>query len=445
MSALADPWVLFAVAIVSAVALGLAAGGAPAAAAIAAASGALLLVILVGLTLVVTSVMHLVVRDRRRGELVALFFILTLPILGLLPQLAAGQERSNRDNERQPHERRPSAFWTAVERNGPRVVPSELYVAATRAAAQSDLAPASRSVLALAAGAGLLHAVAFVVFVRLLDSPGTIGAGRARSTSQPDPWRVPGLSSATSAVALNQLRLGLRTPRGRSTLLSPIVVFVMFAVMMVRSRSGMDFGPVRLETGLGLAAFTSFVSLLAILPLAMNQFAVDRAGLTLALLAPLDARALLRGKAIGNGLVAAIPSVVCMIGAALLFPTGDAALWVSMPLGLLAAYLLVAPAAAVLSAVFPRAVDLNRIGRGSNAHGAAGLLGTLSFAASVAPCVFLVVLARSILGRPGLAPVFLLVWLALCAGASAVLFRAAVAIFEKRRENLGFVAHGKPT
>ena len=45
----------------------------------------------------------------------------------------------------------------------------------------------------------------------------------------------PGPRSDTSAVAINQLRLALRTPRGRATLLSPIVVFGMFAVMTLRS------------------------------------------------------------------------------------------------------------------------------------------------------------------------------------------------------------------
>ena len=110
----------------------------------------------------------------------------------------------------------------------------------------------------------------------------------------------------------------------------------------------------------------------------MNQFAIDRAGLTLTMLAPVDTMTLLRGKAIGNAVIAVIPGTVCFIAAALLLPGGDPALWVCIPLTAIAAYVTAAPVAAILSAIFPRAVDLNSIGRGSNAHGAAGLLGMLA-------------------------------------------------------------------
>ena len=103
----------------------------------------------------------------------------------------------------------------------------------------------------------------------------------------------------------------------------------------------------------------------------------------------------------------------------------------------IAAYLIVAPIAAMLSAIFPRPVDLNSIGRGSNAHGAAGLLGMLAFLAAAAPGTLLISLVVGVCsGRPGLAAVLLLVWTAICLGISLVLFRLA-ALFERRRENLG--------
>ena len=78
---------------------------------------------------------------------------------------------------------------------------------------------------------------------------------------------------------------------------------------------------------------------------------------------------------------------------ALLLPGGDLALWVCIPLTAIATYLTAAPIAAILSAIFPRAVDLNSIGRGSNAHGAAGLLGMLAFVAAAAPGTLLAMLA----------------------------------------------------
>ena len=101
---------------------------------------------------------------------------------------------------------------------------------------------------------------------------------------------------------------------------------------------------------------------------------------------------------------------------------------------------LVAPVAAALSAAFPRTVDLNSIGQGSNAHGAAGLLGALACVAAAAPGFLLTVLAINALDRPALAPVFLLVWILCSAGISTLLFSTVARFFEQRRENLAMVA-----
>ena len=172
----------------------------------------------------------------------------------------------------------------------------------------------------------------------------------------------------------------------------------------------------------------------------MNQFAIDRAGLTMTMLAPVDTMTLLRGKAVGNAVIALIPGTVCFIAAALLLPGGDLALWVCIPLTAIATYLTAAPIAAILSAIFPRAVDLNSIGRGSNAHGAAGLLGMLAFVAAAAPGTLLAMLAALALERPLLAPLALVVWIFVSLGISLVLFRLAADIFDRRRENLGLTS-----
>lgn len=248
--------------------------------------------------------------------------------------------------------------------------------------------------------------------------------------------RIPGVPVAVSAVAINQLRLALRTPRGRSTVISPLMVFAVFAMLMARGTAS-DFTAFAPGSGVGLAAFTSAISLLAILPFAMNQFAVDRAGLTMALLLPLETRALLRGKAIGNALIVAIPVTVCLAGAAILFPGNSAATWACLPLTLISAYFLVAPIAAILSAIFPRPVDLNSIGNSSNAHGLAGLLGTLAVAVAGAPGLAAAFILPKMTDRPMLAPLVLAVWSVVCLGISAFGFRMAAAIFDQRKENLG--------
>lgn len=251
--------------------------------------------------------------------------------------------------------------------------------------------------------------------------------------------RLPGLSPGASAVALAQLRLALRTPRGRAILLSPVVTIAIFGVLIRRTTGTMDFGSRSFDGGLSLATFGAFVSLMSILPIAMNQFAVDRAGLTLALLSPLTDGEYLAGKAVGNGIIAALPAVVVGLVALALFPGTPTTFWLSLPLAIGATYLLVAPAAAVLSALFPRVVDLNSIGRGSNAHGVAGLLGLLAFFAAAAPAVLLTIAVSAWLGRPSLLPVVMLMWCATAYLIARLLFIPARKIFSKRRENLALI------
>ena len=229
-------------------------------------------------------------------------------------------------------------------------------------------------------------------------------------------------------------RLAFRSPRGRATLVSPLAVFVMFTVLNLRGRGDASF--LTSGGGLGMAAFSTFASLLALLPLAMNQFAIDRAGLTLTMLAPVETMTLLRGKALGNACIALIPGSICFIAAVLLFPGGDPALWMCVPLSAVGAYVFAAPIAAILSALFPRPVDLNSIGRGSNAHGAAGLLGMLTLLAAAAPGALLTILTRSVLDRPNLAPIAVTIWIAVAAVLSVLLFKIACGVFERRRENL---------
>ena len=438
VGALADPWVLLAAAVVAGLPLGLAAGGRIAAAALAIAAGLFLLGVLVGLALLVTNAVHLLLRDRRRGELLALIAVVVLPMVGILPEVISRSRHRAADRSTAPFDRSP----TLLERRVVSAIPSELYVHAMRPAAGEGLAPSLAPVAGLALFAAAGHLLAFLAFTRVLASPGSIGARRRAGASPGIRWRIPGVSPGTSAVALNQLRLALRTPRGRATMLSPLAVFVMFAVLNLRGRGDMGF--LASGGGVGMATFSTLVSLIALLPLAMNQFAVDRAGLTLAMLAPIETMTLLRGKALGNAAIATIPAVLCFTGALLLFGGGDPALWLCIPLGAIAAYVLAAPVAAILSAVFPRAVDLNSIGRGSNAHGAAGLLGMLAIVAGAAPAALLTVLARSLFHRPSLAPVLIGAWIAVAAALSLLLFKLAAGVFEKRRETLALTSRATP-
>lgn len=250
---------------------------------------------------------------------------------------------------------------------------------------------------------------------------------------------LPGLSPGASAVALAHVRLALRTPRGRTILFTPLVMLVFFGLLALRTGDASLLPFVWMSGGLGLASFASAVSLLAILPLAMNQFAVDGPGLTLSLLSPLSTRQLLAGKAVGNGLIAIPTALLCIAIAAAVFRGGSVSAWLSLVLSLIATYALVTPAAAVFSAVLPRVVDMNSIGSRSNAHGLSGLLGLVGFGLAALPSIAIVVVAARLLERPALAPVLLLIWCVASMVLARVLLIPAEHIFNRRRENLALL------
>jgi hypothetical protein len=412
------------------------AGGAAVAAVLTLIGGALFVLVLLGITSVATSVLHLILRDRRRGELLALLFILVIPLVSMIPAvLQSGRVRADPTEDR----RGDPAWFTTFEHKVLPLVPSEVYARGARRIASTGDPSGLRSFAGLAAAAAVLHVVGLLLFGRILDSPATVSGRRRRSGAAVRTWRIPGVAPAASAVALAQIRLVLRTPRGRSILLSPLIVFLMFGAMMWRGGASEELGFLALRSGLALAVFGSFISLLTILPIAMNQFAIDRAGLTLEFLTPIDDRDLLRGKAIANAVTAAVPALLCVVGAAAIFGGGSVALWLTVPLGLAATVFLVAPVAAALSALFPRPVDLNSIGRASNAHTIATLLGMAAYGLAGGLALLLVILAHQLLDRPRLAPLLMLIWCGICFVLARMLFVPVRHLLAKRRENLAQV------
>ena len=435
--ALSEPWILVALPVVLGLTVGLAAAGAVLAAVLSLAAGALLILCLIGLTTLATLLLHLVVRDRRRGELLALLFIFVVPAIAVLPGIILDSS-DDAEAQRQRHSAQMPAWVTRGTDVAQAVVPSELFARATRSSAQHEANAAILPLLVLFASATFLHTAGLVTFIRLLDSPSTGTRRRTSGRAESTTVRVPFLSRGSAAVAQAHVRLALRTPRGRSIVLSPLVVFVFFAIVIYR-QGQMELGFANLSNGLNLATFGGGVCLLAILPFALNQFAIDGSGLTLALLSPLSTRQLLAGKAVGNGLIAVGTGLVVVLVAFVLFPEGSPWLWLSLPPGLAATYAIAAPGAAGLSAIFPRAVDLNSIGRGSNAHGLAGLLGLLLIAASGLPAVLIALVTAGFFHRPELTPIVMLAWCGIAVLASRVLFGGVAMLFDRRRENLGIV------
>jgi hypothetical protein len=444
-AALADVWVLLMLPLVAFIPLGMAIGGAMAGAAIAAVSGILLVLIVLAISSATTSVLHLAVRDRRRGEVLALLFLLVVPIVGMLPTLAATRPLATAHGpgatEGARSARPSSPRLIAAGRAAFSFYPTELYAGATRAAAQPDLPGASRRVAGLALTALLLNFLGAYIFGKVLESPGT-STSRSRVPMR-RPWtlRLPWLSPGAAAVASAQLRLALRTPRGRAILLSPLVLVFVYFVINRQNTEGLHFqAGLSVDSGLGIACFGAFVCGMSILPIALNQFAVDKGGLTRVLLSPLSDRDYLAGKATGNALIGALPSLFCLVAAYLVLPgTRTPASWAAIPVALVSVYFLVAPAAAIFSALFPRIVDLNSIGRASNAHGLAALLGMLTFVAATALTAGVAAIAAYWLRGPGMTLLILIAWCAIAFVVGRLLFQPAQRIFASRRDNLAML------
>jgi hypothetical protein len=428
--AIGDPWVLLVIPLLLGVPIGLAAGVHILAALIALVGGIGFLLVIVGLTTLSSSLLQLLLRDRRRGDLVMLVIVLILPTIGLIPQFILRPDRINgRRLTREERQALPPSHAELAAQHVIRYVPSELYTRATNTAV---VAPAYTVMPLAALGlvALVIHGAAFAAYGRLLNMPTSIGLRRAGSFGGLWDRTIPGLSEGASAVAFTQYRLALRTPRGKATMFTPIIVPLLLAGLAYRRSGGAVFatgGGLPLSyfsggLGLSLAAFGSFVSILALIPFALNQFGVDKAGFTRQMLSPLSIRELLAGKAVGNALIALAPALFCFVVPALIFPGGAPALWLTLLLSVVATYLLFAPAAALWSAVFPKQVDLTSIGNSANAHQVAGLLGMATFAICAGIPILLTLFVVGFLHRVNLAPVVVLAWTVIAFGLSHLLF-----------------------
>jgi hypothetical protein len=440
--AIGDPWVALTVPLLAGIPIGLAIGLEFLAAAIALLAALGFLAIVIGLTTLASAVMQLLLRDRRRGDLVMLIVVLVLPTLGIVPQLILRPDRvAGRRLTREEWEALPRSQAEIAIEHAVRYVPSELY---TRAANTAMVSPAYTvtPLAELAIVALAIHGVAFMAYGRLLNMPTSMGARRAGTLGGLWDRTIPGLSEAASAVAFTQYRLALRSPRGKAVMFMPIIIPLLLAGAAYRrsglfgTQSGLPFSYFSGSIGLSLAAFGSFTAILALIPLAMNQFAIDKAGFTRQMLSPVSLRELLAGKAVGNALIALGPALFCFVVPGLVFPGGALALWVTLPLSVASTYVLFAPAAAAWSAIFPKQVDLNSIGNSGNAHQVAGLLGMLSLVCSAAPSILLTLFAIAFLHRVNVAPLLVLAWLAVAIGLSQVIFVPVRKLVARRCETI---------
>ena len=435
-----DPWIVVMAPPLVTFPVGLLWGGRVYSATTALVAGAVFFALVVGLAFLATSLFQLVMRDRRRGELLAVVLVF-LPLLFSLRQVVA-EGRRPRDARPAVVETNARSWVEAPPASGRlKLLPTELYLA-------TMITPGGNRLRALGALAGLLafavlvQGASWAVYQRLLAGPSGSHARVARGRGAP--WgRLPGLSLGASAVARAQLRLHTRTPRGRIALVMPLLVTGVFAMPTLLGRAGSPLHLSGAPPSAVLGLLAAAISLLAVGPIALNQFSSAGGGLTLEMLSPLADRDLIVGKAAGLTAATMAPVLACQLLLIALFPGTPPGLALAPPLAALAACLVSAPVWAVLSAVFPRTADLNSISRSGNPHGVATLLGTLAVVVALAPAAGLGVAATWGLGRPNLAAPLVLAWCGIAWLAGRALVPPAVATWRARRENIALVAMGR--
>jgi hypothetical protein len=419
------------------------------------AAGGAILALLAGLGMLASSVAQLVFRSRRRGEWVSVVLLTAFGAAGMLPALLASlgsaeksrgaAPRSGSVTEPAPRREirldlrgwdgRALPAWAAV-------YPPELYARCLALVTQRRAPEAVAPLALLALLAAGVHGVAARVHARLLETP-EIQSGRRRGGGMPRWIRLPWLAQSSSAVALAQVRLMFRTVQGKIGFsLIPLVVLTVGTLWLRRPRELLPEG-LPVPFGAILALGGALLTLLTLEAAVLNQFALDRSGLTLEFLSPISDRELIRGKAAGAAILAVSRAVPCGVIALLLAPGGSPFLWMAGIASAAAAFLLLAPGGAIVSALLPKTMDAGRIGREGKPDFWASLLGMLFIAIGAGPAILLGLGALLFFKTPVLAFLCSAGWAVLCAAISVPLFRLAERLLAARRENLALVAQGR--
>jgi hypothetical protein len=220
-----------------------------------------------------------------------------------------------------------------------------------------------------------------------------------------------------------------------SSPLPVVMIGLVWTKLAAASASGAPGGVIMVLLG-GLLALVSMQTFLS------DQFAVDRAGLTLTFLTPASDRDLVIGKAAAGLGALAIPVTIATIAGIVLRPAGSPALWLAALLGVVAAYLLQAPVAALFAAMLPAPFDLMKL-KGGNAHPLGTIASTFVTLSAMTLAVSLGILVLWMTGSAWITLLSAIVLVAVAAGWAALVFPAAARAVSLRRENLAMIAQGR--
>jgi hypothetical protein len=445
VASLADPWIVFVIPGILAVAIGLIASGRLDVTLVALAAGILLIVIIGALSAIVSFLIAWLMRSRRRGEMFTLVFVMAISILSILPGVFT---RTIGDRNRQSTDREASRERLNVERferalpAWTRPVPSELYTRALASGLETNFGFSWLYIGGLALEAVFFYWISGLVHRKLVNSVESSGGGR-RSRGEARVIVLPGLSPSSSAVALATARNAFRSVRGRLVILMTGPMIAAIGIISRRIPQAVPGGRFLGSEGYLLFGAGIVFSLYAIQAFSVNQFAVNRAGLTFEFLTPVSDEDLVKGNTVGCGMVLSAAIAVCLACSLLVSAEGSPFLWVAVILGGFATFLLVSPAAALLSATFPAASDLSKTGTGGNPHGFAFFLGSLLTVGLSTLSALLIRIATALSDRPEVAMMVLAAWTIVSFAVALPLLKLASRAVASRRENLALVAQGK--
>jgi hypothetical protein len=449
LGVLVDPWLGVLLPLFVTIPLGFALSGRSFGALVTLLAGLGMLAFIVGLAMVSASLLQLLLRNRRRGERAMVAAMLGFMLLSMVPSLLMPDLDDRRERRRTQRAERVQDDNDDGERRVRRLVsaiglavPPGQFTAAARAAAAGRPLVAAGWTAAILAAAAALHLIGWRVYRRLIETPASSGARRIRDRGARGRRRLPGLSEGASAVAWAFARLCFRTPRGKIVIFSVVLTLPLLSVLMMRAGE-LPFLFATLRPGLSMGIFGLGITLLSLGPLSLNQFASDGAGLTLQTLAPISDRELLVGKAMGGALVLAGPAAVVLGIAIALSPSAPVGLWLALAFGAVGTYALLVPINAMLSAIFPRKVNLSSIGRDSNPHQGANFLGFAAMLVATAPAALAAAAGLMLFRSEWVAALLVAVWAGVAIGLSSLSLRLVERLVASRRENLLFVAQGR--
>ena len=321
-------------------------------------------------------------------------------------------------------------------------LPSESYARAMVLLGGGRLVAAVPSMSWLAFCSALCWVLSRRLWLRLVASPGTSSSGGTNQTVEIRSGAVLGLSLQTTAVAVATARSFLRTVRGKLALiLTPILVVVVGVALDVGERSAGVAGEGGMVAALlggrssMLASIAISMGVLNLLPVLANVFGADREGFIRQALVPISPRQWILGKSSG---------LLLLYAAALLPALAVVAVWTGFSLAALGEALLRAgatmawmiPVGLWISILFPRAVDLNSLGKQGNPHTLAQFFSFLALAVVLLGGSLASVAAEILIGGAAGRSLGAGLFLCLAVGVAVPLLWGAASLLEDRKTAL---------